>query len=241
MTLKTGAKRFYKDVAVREEGDGFAVLLDGRTIKTPAGAVMLAPTRRLGDAIAREWQGQGETLLPETMPLTKALNTALDRVAANRAALVDDLAKYANSDLLCYRADAPEGLVERQAAAWDPWLDWAAVQYGARLATVTGVTHVTQSAEALECIKSAIARFGDVELAALHVGITITGSAVLGLAFAARALTAEEAFALAHLDETFQAERWGQDAEAERMRDARLGEFVVAGRLLDLLTADPKA
>lgn len=240
MTPKTGAKRFYKEVALREEPGGFAVLLDGRSIKTPAGALLVAPTRALGEAIAAEWRGQSETLKPETMALTKALNTALDRIPGSRQALIEELANYANSDLLCYRAAGPEGLVERQKAAWDPWLDWAVAQFGARLVTVTGVTHVTQSAGALEQIKSAIARFGDVELTALHAGITITGSAVLGLAFAARALTAEEVFALAHLDETFQAERWGRDAEAERMRDARLGELVVAGRLLSLMTVEAK-
>jgi chaperone required for assembly of F1-ATPase len=236
MTFKTGAKRFYKDVAVREEGNGFAVLLDGRTIKTPAGAVMLAPTRRLGDAIAAEWQGQGETLLAETMPLTKALNTALDRVAANRAALVDDLAKYAGSDLLCYRAATPAELVRRQREAWDPWLAWALQVFGVRLEVTTGVTHVAQSDPALAAIRRAIETHDDHRLVALHAGITITGSALLGLAFAAGAISAEEALAAAEVDATYQAELWGRDTEAEKARANRTADLKAAEAYLKLLS-----
>src|SRR5262245_17670036 len=189
--MKPGAKRFYKSVDV---GDDFAILLDGRQVKTPAGAKLVAPTRALAEAIAAEWRGQGDTLAPDTMPLTKALNTALDRIAANRDAIIDDLAKYATSDLLCYRADAPVELVRRQSAAWDPWLDWAAERFGARLAVASGVTHVAQPDNAHARLKEAVAAHDNHHLVALHAGVTITGSAVLGLAFAAKALTAEAAF-----------------------------------------------
>ncbi|MFM9864324.1 MAG: ATP12 family chaperone protein [Micropepsaceae bacterium] len=233
--LKTGAKRFYKDVALREEPAGFSVLLDGRTIKTPAGAVMVAPTPALGDAVAAEWRGQGETLLPETMPLTKALNTALDRVAANRAALVDDLAKYAGSDLLCYRAEAPAELVRRQREAWDPWLAWAAEKIGAQFAVTTGVTHVEQSDTALAAVRRAVEAHDAHRLVALHAGITITGSALLGLAFAAGAIGAEDALAVAEVDTAYQAELWGRDAEAERARAHRLADLKAAEAYLKLL------
>lgn len=235
VTLKPGAKRFYKDVALREEPAGFAVLLDGRAIKTPAGALMVAPTCALGDAIAAEWRGQGETLHPETMPLTKALNAALDRVAANRAALVDDLARYASSDLLCYRAEAPAELVRRQCEAWDRWLTWSEEQFGARLSVTWGVTHVEQSDVAVAAIRRAIEAHNDHRLVALHAGITITGSAVLGLAFAAGGIGAQDALAAAEVDAAYQAELWGRDAEAEKARAHRLAELKAAEVYLKLL------
>jgi chaperone required for assembly of F1-ATPase len=233
--LKTGAKRFYKDVGVREEGGGFAVLLDGRAIKTPAGAVMLAPTRALGDAIAAEWRGQGEMLLPETMPLTKSLNTALDRVAVNRAAIIDDLAKYAGSDLLCYRAEAPAELARRQRQAWDPWLAWAAERLGVRLVVTTGLTHIAQSGDALARVRAAIEAHDVHRLVVVHSGVTITGSAVLGLAFAAGAIGAEEALGAAEVDVLYQAELWGGDAEAEKARAHRLADLKAAEAYLKLL------
>ena len=235
MTPKTGAKRFYKEVSLREELAGFAVLLDGRSIKTPAGARLVAPTRALGEAIAAEWRGQGETLKPETMALTKALNTALDRVAANRAALVEDLVNYASSDLLCYRAEAPAELVRRQSVAWDRWLTWAVERYGARLAVTTGVTHVVQSGDALARLRTAIEVHDHHRLVGLHAGITITGSVVLGLAFAAGAIGAEEALAAAEVDAAYQAELWGQDAEAEKARANRLADLKGAEAYLKLL------
>lgn len=233
--LKAGAKRFYTSVTIREQAGGFAVLLDERGIKTPGGRALLAPTRGLGEAIAEEWRGQGETIAPDTMPLTKALNTALDRLAQHRQTVIDDLAKYAESDLLCYRAEAPAELVRAQAAAWDPWLDWAAERFGARLAVTAGVGHIAQAAETLRRLHGAIGGHDDYRLVALHGAVTITGSAVLGLAFAARALNAEKAFALSQIDETYQAERWGRDAEAEHARALKLAELRAAERFLSLL------
>jgi chaperone required for assembly of F1-ATPase len=231
--MKPGTKRFYKSVDV---GDDLAILLDGRTVKTPAGAKLVAPTRMLAEAVAGEWRRQGETIAPDTMPLTKLLNTALDRIAANREAIVDDLAKYASSDLLCYRAEAPAELVHRQAAAWDPWLDWAADRFGARLTVTTGVTHIDQPQDALARLRQAVAAHDDHRLVALHAGITITGSAVLGLAFAARALNADDAFVAAQVDERYQAELWGTDAEAEKARANRLAELKAAEKYLKLLS-----
>lgn len=235
MTSKTGAKRFYKEVSLREEPAGFAVLLDGRSIKTPAGALLVAPTRALGEAIAAEWRGQGEILKPESMALTKALNTALDRVVANRAALVEDLVNYASSDLLCYRAEAPVELVQRQSTVWDRWLAWALERYGARLAVTTGVTHIAQSGDALARLRAAIDAHDHYRLVGLHAGITITGSVVLGLAFAAGAAGADEVLAAAEIDATYQAELWGQDAEAQKARANRLADLKGAEAYLKLL------
>ena len=233
--VKPGPKRFYKSVDVKDEAGRYAIFLDGKPIKTPSGQALTAPTRALADAIAEEWRAQTEHIVPDTMPLTKALNTALDRVAANRDAVIDDLAKYATDDLLCYRAAHPAELVRRQSQAWDAWLDWAAERFGARLRVVTGVIHIDQPPEALVRLSTAIATHDEFHLTALHTGITITGSAVLGLAFVAKAITPDEAFAAAHLDDAFQAELWGRDAEAELVRTRRLEELRAARRFIDAL------
>ena len=235
MTLKTGAKRFYKDVDVRQEPSGFATLLDGRAIKTPAGAMMLAPTRALGDAVAAEWRGQGEALKPESMALTKALNTGLDRISANRPAIVADLAKFANSDLLCYRAGAPAELVRRQVQAWDRWLAWSAERYRARLAVTTGVTHIAQTDDALAAIRRAMEEQDEHRLVVLHAGVTITGSAVLGLAFVTGEISAQDVLAAAEIDAAYQAELWGLDAEAEKAHANRLADLVGMEAYLKLL------
>jgi chaperone required for assembly of F1-ATPase len=232
--MKPGAKRFYKSADV---GDDHTILLDGRAVKTPAGHKLSAPTRALAEAIAAEWRGQGETIAPDKMPLTKSLNTALDRVAPNRDAIVDDLAKHAAADLLCYRADTPAELVRRQSAAWDPWLDWAAERFGARLIVTIGVTHIAQHGAALARLREAVAAHDNHGLVALHAGVTITGSAILGLAFAARALNADAALAAARVDETYQSELWGIDAEAEQARANRLADLKAAESYLALLSA----
>jgi chaperone required for assembly of F1-ATPase len=233
--LKSGIKRFYKAVDVRAEPSSFAVRLDNRPVKTPAGHALLAPTRGLAEAIADEWRAQGETIVPDTMPLTKLLNTALDRIPLHRGAVVDDLANYAGADLLCYRAESPAELARRQAAAWDPWLDWAAERFGARLTVTTGVAHVAQPDQALARLRQAITAIDSHRLVALHAAVTITGSAVLGLAFAARVLEAEAAFAAAHIDHAYQADLWGRDAEAESIRARRLDDLRAAQRYLVLL------
>ncbi len=233
--MKPGPKRFYTSVDVTDGASNFAILLDGKRVKTPAGHDLNAPIQALANAVADEWRAQTEFIVPDTMPLTKALNTALDRVAANRGAVIDDLAKYATDDLLCYRAAHPEELVRRQSAVWDPWLDWAAERFGARLTVVVGVIHVEQPTEVLARLRAAIAAHDEFCLTALHTAVTLTGSAVLGLAFAAKALTAEETLAAAHIDETYQAGLWGRDVEAETVRQRRLDELRAARRFLDAL------
>jgi chaperone required for assembly of F1-ATPase len=233
--LKPGMKRFYIEVK-RTLYSPFEILLDGRPIKTPGGNQFnTGRARALADAIADEWQAQDETIVPDTMPLTKLVNTALDRIAPHREAIIDDLAAYAGADLLCYRAETPAELVRRQAAAWDPWLDWAAERYGARLAVTAGVTHIPQPDAAVARLREAMVALDDHHLVALHTAVTITGSAVLGLAFAARALDAEATFAAAQVDDAYQAELWGRDGEAESVRARRRDDLKAAWRYLHLL------
>lgn len=233
--MKTGAKRFYENADVKVEGGAFVIQLDGKTVKTPSGHNLLAPTLSLAKAIAAEWQQQGAQIDMNTLVLTKALNTGLDRVPERRDEVVGELAAFAGSDLLCYRAEAPAELVRRQRAGWDPWLAWAGKRFGCQLCTVVGVSHVQQPPDTLSRIRDAIAAHNNFELTSLHTAISITGSAILGIAFAARALSAADCFALSRIDEDFQAERWGRDAEALSVRLSRLADLQVARTYLDLL------
>lgn len=227
-------KRFYKSVAVADEGSGFAVLLDGRGIRTPAKNQLVVPSSPLADAIATEWASQGENINPATMPVTRLVNTALDAVSEKMSEVADDIAAYAGNDLLCYRAEAPEGLVSRQAAAWDPPLAWAKKALGAKLKVQTGIMHVEQPAAALASLRASLDRFDAIELAALHIMTTLSGSAVLTLAHADNELSLEDSWAAATVDEDWQSAQWGRDAEAEARTAERLAEFTAASRCLRL-------
>jgi len=233
--VKRGAKRFYESVYVGETDDGYSVRLDGKPIKTPGGKDFVVPTLQLGEAIADEWRAQGGEIDPDTMPLTRYANTVIDRVAVRHAAIAAELAKFAGHDLLCYREDVTTELMQRQAAAWDPWIAWAADRYGVELEVARGLSPIEQPPETLERLARAIAAHDAHRLAVLNTGITITGSAVLGLAFVARAMDAAQAFATARVDEIFQAERWGRDAEAEARDARRLADLKAAERYLSLL------
>jgi len=212
-------KRFYKDVSVGEVEGGFAILLDGKPVKTPGRADLAVPTRALAEEVAEEWRGQGADIAPEKMLLTKAANTAIDRVARMRAEVISDLLRFANADLLCYRAEAPAALTARQAQEWDPWLDWLAKSHGARLKATAGIVAVDQPPETLARIEMVLNRHGPFALTGLHAATTILGSLVLALALLDEHLTARGAFALSTLEERYQAEKWGVDAEAiERAR-----------------------
>jgi chaperone required for assembly of F1-ATPase len=206
-------KRFYKEVTV--SAAPFRILLDGRPVKTPARAPLELPAAALAEAIAEEWRAQGDEIAPDAMPLTKLANTALDRVAPMREAVVGQVAAYVN-DLLCYRAGHPVELVAMQSAEWDPLLDWAAERYGVRLQTHPGIVHFTQSDEAVAALRRAVEAHDDFALTALATVAPILGSLVLTLALAEGRLDAEAAFALSTLDERYQSERWGKDAEAEK-------------------------
>jgi len=232
--LKPGAKRFYKQAMATSEPP-FGVRLDDRPVRTPGGKPQYVPTQALALALAAEWQAQGDQLDLSTMVLTKAVNTAIDRIEPRRAGVVEELSRFAGSDLLCYRATSPRELVERQSKAWDPWLVWASRELGVKLQTATGVVHVEQPLEAIEATRQAIDRFDMFALTALHPAITISGSAVLGLAFGMRRLGPDELLALSRIDEDYQAERWGVDEEAAAIRSNRLADLTRASRLLELL------
>jgi chaperone required for assembly of F1-ATPase len=227
-------KRFYERASVGETADGlYALLLDGRGARTPGRRRIAVPSQRIAHALAREWQEQGETIDPSKMPTTRIVNSALDGVAAHIAETRAEIVNYAASDLLCYRADAPDVLVERQAGAYDRVLDWARDELGARFALSVGIVPVAQPAESLAKVRIALKAFDDpVALAALHVMTTLTGSALLALAVARGRLSADEAWRAAHVDEDFQIERWGEDHEARRRREARWLDMQAAAEIV---------
>jgi chaperone required for assembly of F1-ATPase len=233
-------KRFWETAtAETQPTGGWRILLDGRPVRIPGGPELALPTATLAEAVAEEWQaaggGRGGETSYEALPLTRIAGTAQARIAPDPEPVVLELARYAETDLLCYRADAPEALVRRQRELWQPWVDWTAERHGARLRVTTGIVHVPQEPEALAALAAAVAAHGPHALAALGLAIPALGSLVLGLALAEGLLSAAEAHALALLDETFQAEAWGYDAEAEARR-ARIGvEVAQAVRFLHLL------
>jgi len=231
-------KRFYKQAIASGSPDGcYAVLLDGKAVKTPKRALLLLPHLALVESIAGEWDSQDEDINPQTMPLTRLAFAAIDVVVPEREAVTEQLLNYARHDLLCYRAEGLPELTARQAQVWDPLLDWAAESYGARLNIGSGIRHVEQPLKSIVALEQAIARYGEFKLAALHAATTITGSLILALALAAERVKAEEAFAAATLDEVFQAEKWGRDMEAEQRRLRLHFELAAAARFLRLLEA----
>lgn len=237
-------KRFYKMVAVEavtpavgQRDGGYQVLLDGRAARTPKKKPLALPTRALADAIAAEWSAQSEHINPTRMPLTRLANTVLDGMAGREAEVAADIVKYAGSDLICYRAEAPHQLVERQQASWQPLLDWTQAELGASFTCAEGVMPVRQPPASLEKFSRAVIGLDAYRLAALHVMTTLTGSAVIALAVLRQRLLLEEAWAAAHVDEDWQISQWGEDAEAARRRRQRWAEMQAAGRLLQLMSA----
>lgn len=229
------SRRFYK-TALSEPGEGGNhILLDDKPVRTPRRAALVLPTAPLAEAITEEWRAQGERVDPETMPLTRIANAALDLVRGREEAIVDEIVNYAASDLLCYRASEPQGLVDRQNEAWNPVLDWAAEELEARFNLAEGVMHVAQPGESLAKVRDAFVGQDHFALAALHNMVTLTGSALLALAYARGKITAAEAWQAAHVDEDWQISDWGEDAEAAERRARRWGEFEAAARLFALL------
>jgi len=224
-------KRFYTTAAVTGDGP-WGVALDGRPLRTPARAALAVPTRALADAIADEWQGQGERLDPRAMPLTGLANAAIDRVAPDPGHFAGELARFAENELLAYRADGPAALVARQAAIWDPWLAWVRARYDVGFEAVTGIIHRPQPAATLARIAAAYRAFDPFRLAALHPVVTISGSAVVGLAVAAGAMDAGTAWEVGHLDELWQAEQWGKDPLAEAGHKERQRDLAAAAGFL---------
>ncbi len=229
------ARRFWTEARVEPHEAGFTVRLDGRPVKTPGKTELAVPTQALADEIAREWDAQEGTIDPRTMPFTRAANSAIEKVAPQRAEVADMLAGYGDSDLTCYRADSPEGLVARQAEAWDPLLDWAEATFGARLIPVEGVMHQPQSAAALDRLAAEVRAMTHWELTGFHDLVALSGSLVIGLAAARDAWTPEDLWQRSRVDETWQEEQWGEDAEAAAMAAAKRQDFLQAHRFLKLL------
>jgi chaperone required for assembly of F1-ATPase len=242
-------KRFWTDAtyqAAEQDGiSGYAIMLDGKPMRLPGAAVLCVPSANLARAIAAEWQaaggGKGGEMESDDTPLTRLAGTAQIRIAPDPAPTIEALARYAESDLLCYRATGPEALVQRQARSWQPWLDWAALTYDAPLKVTAGVVHVPQSRHSLTALRTAVATFDPLVLAGLGVLVPVLGSLVLGLAVAEGRLDAAQAHALGALDELFQAELWGHDAEAEKRLAAVATDIAVAARFIALARAEPPA
>lgn len=232
-------KVFWTEVTVVEVPGGYTPRLDGRAIKTPLKADFALPTLALAEAAAEEWRAQDDRVKPETMPITRAANSAIDKVSAQKPDVVDVLAAYGDSDLTCYRADYPAALAARQAAAWDPLLDWAADTFGARLKPVVGVMPEPQSADALARLRGPLDAMTAFELTALHDLIALSGSLVIGLAADAKAWPAEALWDASRIDETWQIEQWGEDEEATAAVARKERDFLQAARLLDLCRANP--
>ncbi|MEP9390360.1 ATP12 family protein [Mesorhizobium sp. KR9-304] len=229
-------KRFYKDVAVAAGEGGFVVQLDGRTVKTPGKALLALPTERAAQLVADEFAAQGETLDLASMPAYRLVNTAIDGVASDPQAVLEDILRFSSSDLLCYRAEGPDALVRRQNEAWDAVLDWARAALGARLLLAEGVIHLEQPREAIAAIGVHVGQRAEpLRLAALHVMTSLTGSALLALAVDFGELDAETAWAAAHVDEDFQAAQWGQDSEAVARRANRKRDMTAAAALIDAI------
>jgi chaperone required for assembly of F1-ATPase len=227
-------KRFYKDAGVVEGSEGFAVTLDGRPVKTPARRALAAPMRPLAEALAAEWDAQAEVIDPAKMPLTRLANTIIDGVAAASGDVAAEIEKYLGSDLVCYRAEGPDRLVARQAHQWDPILAFARERLGARFEITYGVRFVTQSADAIAAARQAIP-VDPWRLGAVHTVMTLTGSALIALAFERGALTLDDAWVAAHVDEDWNMEVWGRDELALAWRAARLAEMQAAATVLALL------
>lgn len=234
--LKPLPKRFYKDVTVASVDAGHAVLLDGRQVRTPAKSLLVVPTRAVADLLAAEWDAQKDVIDPGTMPVTRLANTAIDGIAKDERAVFNDILKFSGTDMLCYRAGEPEGLVARQTERWDPIIAWAAETLNARFILVEGIMHQEQPRAAINGVAQALRNYATpLGLACLHTITSLTGSALLAIAFAEERITADEAWSLAHLDEDWQIEHWGTDEEAFQRRETRWLDMQAATATLDAL------
>ncbi|MDO5648094.1 ATP12 family chaperone protein [Paracoccus sp. (in: a-proteobacteria)] len=232
------ARRFWEQAEPRAVDGGFEVALDGRSLRTPGKHALILPTRALAQAVADEWNAQGELIQPQTMPLTRAVNSAVEKVAPQFDGVVDMLAEYGATDLLCYRATDPEDLIRAQAAAWDPLMDWAATELRAPLRMTHGVIPVDQDAGSLARLRAEIAGLDIWGVTALHDLVTLPGSLIIGLAVIRGRITPDQAHDLSRVDENFQISRWGADDDATEAAETRRQAILTAGRLWHLLRND---
>jgi chaperone required for assembly of F1-ATPase len=229
------AKRFYRTATVARAGDVFRVLLDGRPVKTPLLKVLATSSQALAEGIAAEWRGQGREIDPTAMPLTRLAATALDRVGPEREAIVGLLLPYVETDLLCYRAASPKELKARQQAQWQPVIEWLANAHDIVLAVTDGIMPVAQPQTSVDAARAALGHLSDDLLTLLQAAVGATGSFGLGLALVHGRLDADETIAATHLDETYQNEQWGEDAEALERRRRISAEIEAVGRYLSLI------
>lgn len=227
-------KRFWKTATATACKGGFTVLLDTRSVKTPAKADLTVPTLAMAEAIAAEWEAQEDVLDPGTMPVTRGANAAIDKVREQRGEVIALLAEYGDSDLLCYRAAGPDALIKLQADGWDPMLDWAANTLGARLFVGEGVMHVPQTSDALAKLRAELDAFDDFALAAAHDLISLSGSLILALAVTKGAIPADNAWTLSRIDEHWQIAQWGEDDEAAATEATKRAAFFDAARFYQL-------
>jgi chaperone required for assembly of F1-ATPase len=228
-------KRGYETVVVGRAEGGYGVTLDDKPLRTPAKAPVILPTRSLAEAIAQEWRRQGAEIKLETLPLTRLASTAIDLVTPRRAEVMAEVSRFAGTDLVCYRAGHPPELAARQHEAWQPLIDWASLRYDAPLEVTAGIVPITQAPRTLRAFGAAVAAYSPLELAALHLATASCGSLVVALALIEGRLDAEGAFAASQLDETFEIEQWGEDAEQMRRREALKDDMVLAERFIALL------
>ncbi|SLN67835.1 ATP12 family chaperone protein [Roseisalinus antarcticus] len=227
-------KRFWKSAQVVEEGDAFAITLDGRPVRTPAKAPLHLPTRAMADAVAAEWDAAPEVIDPRIMPATRAANAAIDKVIPQFDEVAGLISDYGGTDLLCYRAAAPQRLADRQAEAWDPLLDWAAEALGARLVAVPGVMHIPQDAAALQRLDGQVRAFDPFRLTAFSDLVGLSGSLVLGFAVTARVRIPDDVWTISRIDEDWQIEQWGEDEEAAESAENKRAAFLRAAEFFQL-------
>ena len=220
------ARRFWKLATVEPADAGFAVHLDGRPVRTPAKSLLAVPTKALALAIAAEWDAQAKIVDPRTMPITRAANSAIDKVVPKQADVTQMLAEYGDADATCYRAHTPEGLVQRQTAAWDPLLDWADEVFQARLIPVVGVIYQPQNPKALQRLSEPVQQMTPFQLAGFHDLVTLSGSLIIGLATARGLLPPEDLWQRSRIDELWQQDQWGLDDEAAAMAEGKRLSFM---------------
>lgn len=229
-------KRFWKEVTVEREGKGWIIRLDGRPVKTPARADLLLPSEGLANSIAEEWRHVEQKVDPRALPLTGLANAAIDRIQPDHGVFAASLAKYAEADLACYRAEGPRALVERQEEHWDKLLAWARRRYDVEFVTTAGLAHVPQPGTTVERVSHAVAALDAFMLAGLSPLVTIGGSLLAALAVLEKAMSVEEAWQAVTVDDRWQLEQWGSDAEAEVALENRKRDFFAAARFLDLIS-----
>lgn len=236
MTEAPAPRRFYKEAVVAPaEGGGFAVLLDARALRTPGGAPFIVPTEALAAACAKEWNAQGEHILPASMPVTQLAFASLDWTGDRRGDRIAYIAAYGETDLCCHRAETPSELAARQAAIWDPLVEWGDSELGARLPVVTGVIAAAVDESALDTLRAHAEALDDFRLTALTQATGLAGSALIGAALLRGRLGAEEAFAAASLDDIWSLEHWGEDEEARARLERMRMEFDAVARFLAAL------